>query len=244
MNNQQAVVVMIPALDEEETIGQVIDAIPNWVSLVVVCNNGSTDNTARIAAEHGAQVVEAPERGYGSACLAGMDAIESAFPSVKASIIVFLDADLSDDPSEMGKLVDPILSGNCDFVVGSRTLGESEPGSLTLLQRFGNALSCRLIKWIFSTEYSDLGPFRAIRWASLKKLQMDDPAYGWTVQMQIRAVRLDLRIKEIPVTYRNRKGGQSKVSGTMKGVFGAGVTILRVILLEAIQSTLSHHAKS
>lgn len=242
--NKQPIVVLIPALNEESTIGQVVDAVPNWVDAVFVCDNGSTDDTARVAAAHRAQVVVARQRGYGSACLAGLREIDSHFATQPLPIVVFLDADLSDDPSEMRGLVDPIVEDKCDFVLGSRTLGKSEPGSLTVTQHFGNALSCTLMKWLFGVKYSDLGPFRAIRWSSFKRLRMDDPAYGWTVQMQVRAARLGLRTIEVPVNYRNRRGGRSKVSGTTKGVIGAGTTILRVIFSEAVDSIFFSRTKS
>lgn len=244
MIDDQAVVVIIPALNEESTIGQVVDAVPDWVDEIFVCDNGSTDNTARVAIERGAQVVKAPQRGYGRACLVGLKVVASRHTAERPPIIVFLDGDLSDDPTEMHRLVEPIVKDEYDFVVGSRTSGESEPGSLTPTQRFGNALSCTLIKWFFGIAYSDLGPFRAIRWSSLQKLKMDDQAYGWTVQMQVRAARFGLRSTEVPVRYRNRRGGRSKVSGTVKGVVGAGTTILAVILTEAVDSYLFNRSKS
>lgn len=244
MIDRQPIAVIIPALNEESTIGKVVDAIPDWVDVIFVCNNGSSDNTARVAAEHGAQVVEAPRRGYGTACLAGLSEINSRFSTERYPIVVFLDADLSDDPCEMHKLVDPIIENKYDFVLGSRTLGKSEPGSLTVAQRYGNALSCRLIKWLFNVQYTDFGPFRAIRWSSLQKLKLDDPDYGWTLQMQVRAARLHLRTTEVPVNYRKRKGGRSKVTRTTKGVVRAGTTMLRVIFSEAADSYFFHRSKS
>ena len=144
----------------------------------------------------------------------------------------------------MESLVDPIMSEDFDVVIGSRVRGDCEPGALTAAQRFGNWLSCALIKTLFGVTYTDLGPFRALKWTSLKRLEMDDPAYGWTVQMQVRAARLGMKIKEIPVSYRRRRGGTSKVSGTLRGVIGAGTTIIYIILKEAVAARREDHLKA
>lgn len=219
------VAVVIPALNEERAIGQVLNAIPKWVKQAIVADNGSTDRTAALAQAAGAQVVVQPRRGYGAACLAGIAALE------QPDIVVFVDADFSDDPSEMEKLLSPILEGKADFVIGSRTLGACEPGALTVQQRFGNALACNLIRWLWGHSFSDLGPFRAIRSDALSALEMDDRDYGWTIQMQLRALRVGRCIQEVPVGYR-RRIGTSKVSGTLRGVFGAGTKILSLIVRE------------
>lgn len=222
-----AVAVIIPALNEARALPRVLAAIPSWVSCTIVADNGSTDGTGEVARRHGALVVREPRRGYGSACLAAMEAL----PSV--DIVVFLDGDASDDPSEMSTLVAPIAAGEADFVLGSRTLGERERGALTPQQIFGNWLACTLIRWIWGRRFTDLGPFRAIRRDSLDRLRMADPDYGWTVEMQVRAAQCGLVCKEVPVRYR-RRIGMSKVSGTIRGVIGAGTKILYIIFREAL----------
>lgn len=219
------VAVIIPALNEEHAVGKVLQAIPAWVNQIIVADNGSSDRTAAIARAAGAQVVHELRRGYGAACLAGIRALE------EPDIVVFLDADSSDSPSEMTRLVAPIQEGETDFVIGSRTLGRCEPGALTPQQRFGNAFACALIRMLWGWRYTDLGPFRAIRYDALLALKMDDTNYGWTVQMQLRAVRLGLAIQEVPVSY-HRRIGESKVSGTIRGVLGAGTKILSLIVRE------------
>jgi glycosyltransferase involved in cell wall biosynthesis len=219
--------VIIPALNEAEAIGRVIAAIPQWVRRVIVVDNGSTDDTAEAAAAQGAVVVHEPMRGYGAACLRGLAELSGDPPK----IVVFLDGDFSDHPGEMTLLVQPILDDEADLVIGSRVLGTAEHGSLTPPQRFGNALACRLIHWLYSVRYTDLGPFRAIRFEALRALAMDDAGYGWTVQMQVRAARLGLRSAEAPVSYR-RRIGRSKISGTVRGVVSAGCKILYKIFRE------------
>lgn len=219
------VAVIIPALNEESAIGNVLRAIPAWVSQIIVVDNGSTDRTSAVARAAGAQVVQESRRGYGAACLAGIRVLE------QPDIVVFLDGDSSDSPSEMERLVAPIRKGQADFVIGSRRLGRCEPGALTPQQRFGNALACTLIRMLWGWRYTDLGPFRAIRYDALQALEMNDTNYGWTVQMQLRAVRLRLTIQEAPVSYR-RRIGVSKVSGTIRGVLGAGTKILSLIVRE------------
>lgn len=220
--------VVIPAQNEERAIGKVISEIPDWVSEVIVADNGSTDKTAEIAREHGATVVSIPEAGYGRACLGGI-AVAGAY-----DIMVFLDGDASDYPEDMGLLVGPIRDGKADMVIGSRVLGELEKGSLTPQQRFGNALACWLIKLIWKHKYTDLGPFRAITREGLEKTSMEAPTFGWTVEMQIRALKQGLRCQDAPVRYRKRIG-KSKISGTLKGVIMAGVYILGTIFKEALK---------
>lgn len=216
------IAVVIPALDEERAIGRVIDDLPAFVDRVVVADNGSTDGTARVARAHGAIVVAQPERGYGAACLAGLDAIGDA------AIVVFTDGDYSDHGSELASLVEPIARNEADLVLGSRVLGQREAGSLTPQQRFGNWLATTLMRLIWGVRYTDLGPYRAVRVDALRALGMADRNYGWTIEMQIRAAVAGLRVAEVPVSYR-RRIGQSKVSGTIKGTIMAGIKILSVI---------------
>jgi len=224
--------VVIPALNEAAALPRVLAAIPAWVTSVVVADNGSTDGTGDVARAHGATVVVEPVKGYGRACLAAL----AALPDVDA--VVFLDGDASDVPTEMGELIRPIALGAADLVIGSRTLGTREPGSLTLQQRFGNWLACLLIRLIWGQRYSDLGPFRAIRKSTLDRLGMRDQNFGWTVEMQVRAAKLVVPAREIPVSYR-RRIGLSKVSGTVYGVIGAGTKILFVIGREALMQNIN-----
>jgi len=229
MRNGASIAVIIPAFNEEASIGKVISAIPDWVDDIIVGNNGSTDRTAEIAHAHGARVVLELRRGYGAACLAAMDALNDP------DVVVFLDGDFSDHPEEMHLLVDPIVDDRADMVIGSRTIGSREAGALTPQALFGNWLSCILIRWLWAVSYSDLGPFRAIRYEALERLRMRDRDYGWTVEMQIKAARESLRTLEVPVSYRKRIG-KSKVSGTVRGVIGAGTKILATIFRAAIGS--------
>lgn len=225
--------VVIPALNEERAIAHVLADIPAWVDEIVVADNGSADRTREIAKSAGAKVVVEPERGYGAACQRGLLNIGPA------SIIVFLDGDYSDYPQDMAGLVDPIANGTADLVIGSRVAdGKKKAGALTLPQRFGNWLACKLIRRLFGTRYTDLGPFRAIRATSLKTLNMTDKAYGWTVEMQIRAALSGLQIIEVPVRYRPRIG-DSKISGTIRGTILAGTTILRVIGRSAVARAIT-----
>lgn len=226
MRGGRRICVVIPALDEELAIAEVIAGVPTWIDEIVVADNGSRDATARIAASAGARVVCEPRRGYGRACLAGLAALTSP------DVIVFMDADRSDRPEQMDRLVDPILAGKADLVIGSRVLGCAEDGALTPQQRFGNALACLLMRLIWRSSYTDLGPFRAVRATALTRLSMDDPTYGWTVQMQARASAAGLRGVEVPVDYR-RRVGRSKISGTVSGVIRAGTKILWTIAAEA-----------
>jgi glycosyltransferase involved in cell wall biosynthesis len=196
------------------------------VDEIIVVDNGSTDDTQEIARSKGATVLNQPKRGYGWACLRGMEYISDQLE--KPDIVVFLDGDRSDYPEEMRKLVQPIIENNVDFVVGSRALGEKEAGSMTPQQIFGNWLATTLIQLLHNTTYTDLGPFRAIRYKSLMRIGMTDKTYGWTVEMQIKAAKHKLRIQEIPVNYRKRIG-VSKVSGTVKGTILAGYKIIWTI---------------
>lgn len=196
---------------------------------VIVVDNGSTDGTARVAAAGGARVVSESRRGYGSACLAGIDALAG---SPDEDIVVFLDADGSDDPDVLPSLVEPIVRGNADFVVGSRVLGEREPGALPPHARFGNALAVFLMRRLTGARYTDLGPFRAIRLGALRGLGMRDRDFGWTVEMQLRAARGGLRTMEVPVPYR-RRVGRSKISGTIGGSVRAGAKILWTVAKHA-----------
>jgi glycosyltransferase involved in cell wall biosynthesis len=227
MHTNNKIAVIIPALNEEESIAHVISAIPQWVDDIVVADNGSTDGTASVAHVQGARVVTELRRGYGSACLTAINALH------EPDILVFIDGDFSDYPEEMPYLVDPIIRGEAEIVIGSRVLGKRQKGSLTPQQIMGNALACFLIRLFWKKKYTDLGPFRAIRFSSLKKLGMKDPDYGWTVEMQIKAVRAGLSIKEVPVSYRQRIG-TSKVSGTIRGIAGAGSKIFFTIFKYAL----------
>ncbi|MCH9807234.1 MAG: glycosyltransferase family 2 protein [Alphaproteobacteria bacterium] len=222
MRNGKRISVIIPALNEEDAIGKVIAEIPEWVDRVIVADNGSKDRTGDVAMAAGALVVREDEPGYGAACLAGI----SALP--ETDIVVFLDGDYSDYPADMALLVDPIVDDAADMVIGSRVLGGAERGSLTPQQVFGNWLATRLIRMVWGTSYSDLGPFRAIRREALQGLGMADRDYGWTVEMQVKAAKAGLRCEEVPVRYRKRIG-VSKVSGTIKGTVKAGIKILSVI---------------
>lgn len=227
MRHEQTIAVIIPALNEENAIGQVLDAIPAWVDDVVVVDNGSTDRTADVAAERGAQVVSEPVRGYGAACLKGLAALRAP------DVVVFLDGDYSDHPEEMPLLVDPVLRGDVDLMIGSRVRGEREHGALTPQAAFGNWLATRLIRVFWGIRYTDLGPFRAIRYRTLLQLDMRDRGYGWTAEMQIKAALQAVPADETPVSYR-RRTGTSKVSGTLGGVVGAGYKILATIFLSAL----------
>ncbi len=229
MRGNARLAVIIPALNEAAAIGRVLAAIPGWVDEVLVVDNGSTDATAAVARNHGARVIWEPQRGYGAACLAGINALTTP------DIVVFLDGDYSDHPEEMDRLVDPLVRNNADLVIGSRVMGQRQPGALTPQARFGNWLACLLIRLIWQVRYSDLGPFRAIGFPALQLLNMQDRDYGWTVEMQIKAAARRLRILEVPVSYRPRVG-QSKISGTLRGVLGAGTKILATIGKEALRS--------
>lgn len=218
---------IIPAFNEEKSIAKVLADIP-WelVREVVVADNASKDKTAEKARAAGATVVYEGRKGYGRACLKAMEYI--AQKEVKPDIVAFMDGDYSDSPQQLKELIAPIERGGADLVIGSRTLGRREKGSLTPQQLFGNWLATRLLHWLYKTEFTDLGPFRAIRYDKLLELQMKDKTYGWTVEMQAKAARQGLRSTEVPVNYR-RRIGISKVSGTVKGTLGAGYKILWTI---------------
>lgn len=224
------VTVIIPAFNEEAAIGKVVAAIPTGAAIaVLVVDNGSTDRTATVAQEAGAIVVPEPRRGYGRACLTGLDHLPAT-----TEIVAFLDGDYSDYPEELPAVVAPIVEGRADLVIGSRVLGEREPGALLAQARFGNALATWLIRRLFGVSYTDLGPFRAIRRAALDQLAMVDANYGWTVEMQVKAARQGLRVVEVPVRYR-RRIGQSKVTGTISGSLRAGYKILLTIFRHALK---------
>lgn len=220
-----SIVVIIPVLNEADAIGHVIGDIPgDLVDEVIVVNNGSTDKTARVAAEAGALVLSEERRGYGWACLRGIQHCNFLQPD----IVVFLDGDYSDHPEEMTDLVAPILHDEYEFVVGSRILGEAEPGALLPQARLGNRVACMLMRWLWGGEFTDLGPFRAIRYERLLELEMQDKTYGWTIEMQIKALQQGLRYTEVPVSYRKRIG-TSKVTGTLTGTIKASAKILWTI---------------
>lgn len=233
-NPQPRIAVLIPALNEEASLPYVLADMPREVvEEVVVIDNGSSDHTAAVARAGGATVLSEARRGYGWACLAGIEYLKTKMPD----IVVFLDADYSDHPEELPAVVRPIVAEGYDLVIGSRTKGEADRGALLLQSRFGNALATLLIRLLYGFTYSDLGPFRAIRFPALLGLGMTDRTYGWTVEMQIKAVRQRLRIAEVPVRYRKRAGGESKVSGTFKGTLLAGYKILWTVLRYAREST-------
>lgn len=230
MAEPRALAIVIPALNEARSLGQVLADIPRagpgWaLREIVVADNGSSDGTAEVARAAGATVVLEPRRGYGAACLAGIARLRSDPPEW----IAFLDADHSDDPTELPVLLAPLVEGRADLVIGSRVLGEPEAGSLTPVQSFGNALAAWLMGRLWGQRVSDLGPFRAIRWSALESLHMRDPDYGWTVEMQTRAFHAGLTVIEVPVRYRRRRAGRSKVAGTVQGALGAGWKILTTI---------------
>lgn len=219
--------VIIPAYNEEESIAKVIRDIPmNLVREVIVCNNNSTDSTAEKAIAAGATVVFQPIPGYGSACLKGMEYI--AEKADAPDILVYLDGDYSDHPEELPLLIQPIMEEEIDLVIGSRAMGQLEKGAMMPQQVFGNWLATNLIQLFYKYEFTDLGPFRAIRYDRLMEIEMADPDFGWTVEMQVKAAKFKLKCKEIPVSYRKRIG-VSKVSGTVKGTILAGHKIIWTI---------------
>lgn len=215
--------VIIPAYNEEASIGKVINEIPSFVSEVIVVSNNSTDKTEEVAVAAGATVLREERKGYGYACLKGMDYI--ANQAFQPDIIVFLDGDYSDFPAEMDKIVEPILEEDMDLVIGSRVKEWREKGAMTFPQRFGNGLATTLMKFFYNARFTDLGPFRAIKYQKILDLKMQDKTYGWTVEMQLKAIKKNLKYKEVPVHYKNRIG-TSKVSGTVKGATMAGIKIL------------------
>jgi glycosyltransferase involved in cell wall biosynthesis len=215
--------VIIPAYNEADSIASVINDIPNIVDEVIVVSNNSTDDTEINARNAGATVLKKPQRGYGYACLKGMEYISKQV--IKPDIVVFLDGDYSDYPEELLKIIEPIQNEDIDFVIGARVKRLREQGSMTPQQVFGNWLATFLMKMVFGAKFTDLGPFRAIKYNKLLALNMEDKTYGWTVEMQLKVLKQKLNYVEIPVTYRNRIG-VSKVSGTVKGSIFAGIKIL------------------
>lgn len=217
------IVVIIPAYNEEASIAKVIGDIPAFVSEIIVVSNNSTDATEENARRAGATVLEEPRKGYGYACLKGLEYTTSK--TSPPEIVVFLDGDYSDHPEELQKLVAPIIENNMDLVIGARQEQLREKGSMTFPQIFGNGLATLLMRLFFKSRFTDLGPFRAIKYDKLLALDMQDKTYGWTVEMQLKALKKNYSYTEVPVHYRNRIG-TSKVSGTVKGAIFAGVKIL------------------
>lgn len=230
------VALVVPALDEEGSIGEVVQGFRSarhpsgrpWLERVVVVDNGSRDATAARARGAGAEVVDAPERGYGHACRAGLAHLGGGRAG-PPEVVVFADGDGAQVPDELGELLAPIVRGEADMVIGSR-VARGEPRGMTPAQRFGNRLAVLLLRLRHGISTTDLGPFRAIRWPALELLGPLDPTYGWTIEMQIRAAQRGLRVVEVDVSNRARWAGQSKVSGTLRGVLGAGYKILRFVL--------------
>ncbi len=239
MYRGKTIKVIIPALNESGAIGHVIGDVPDWVDEIIVVDNGSVDDTPAVARRHGARVIRQARRGYGSACLAGIAAAHTGpYGAGNCDVLVFMDGDYSDHGEQMDRLVDPVTSGRADMAVGSRTRGAGA-GVLTGTQRFGNQLACGLIRLIWREGFSDLGPFRAVDAAALKRLDMGDPDYGWIVEMQIKAVRAGLSVVEVPVDYRPRIG-DSKISGTLRGAFAAGAKILATIARYVVAPPPAH----
>ncbi len=225
--NSSNIYVIIPAYNEEQSIAKVVNDVPkSIVTEIIVANNNSKDNTQKEAENAGATVVFAESGGYGNACLKGIEYLKSK--AKPQDIIVFIDGDYSDYPEEISKILAPIEQNEADLVIGSRALGVKERGSMTLPQEFGNWLATRLIDAFYKVKFTDLGPFRAITWANLTLINMQDKTYGWTVEMQVKAAKQHLRCVEVPVKYRKRIG-VSKVSGTIKGVILAGYKIIWTI---------------
>ncbi len=228
MIDNHSICVLIPALNEQECLPLLLKAIPEYVDHILVVDNGSTDETAKRAEAGGAEVIWEPRRGYGQACLSGITHIP------EYDIIVFLDADFCEDPTKIKLLCGPIISGNAKMVLGSR-MHKDARNHLTVPQRFGNAFACVLINIFWRTNYTDLGPFRAITPDALEQLHMQDKDFGWTVEMQINAAKVGLPVTEINVPYRDRPFGESKISGTISGVIRAGSKILYIIAREFLR---------
>ena len=226
------IALLIPALDEELALPRVLGEVPaGLVDVVVVVDNGSSDGTARVARELGAEVVFEPRRGYGRACLAGLAWLASSEPApADCDVIVFLDADHSDYPEDLPALLEPLAAGRADMVIGSRVLGGAGMRAMLPQAWFGNRLACFLMRVLFAARYSDLGPFRAVRLGALRHLRMRDTDFGWTIEMQLKAHAARLRVQEVPVRYRERIG-RSKITGTLWGTLRAGTKILAWILV-------------
>ena len=220
------IIVIIPAYNEEQAIPLVISEIPSFIKKIIVVNNNSTDSTGDAAKRAGATVIEESKPGYGQACLKGIDYAKQMIPS--PDIVVFMDGDYSDYPSETASLTNKIVEEDYDLVIGSRTLGQVEKNSMTIPQVFGNWLATRLLRLFYKVRYTDLGPFRAVKFESLLKMNMQDTTYGWTVEMQLKAAKLKMKVTEVPVRYR-RRIGFSKISGTVKGTIMAGYKIINTI---------------
>ena len=229
------VTVIIPALNEEEPIAGVVRAVAaqDIAHEIIVVDNGSNDDTARRARAAGARVVVEPRRGYGRACMAGVRAL-----SARCDVVVFLDGDGSDCPEFLDELVDPVMAGTHDFVIGSRTRGKREPGSMNFQQIFSGRIAGLIMGFLYGVRYTDMCPFRAIRHDALERLSMKEKTYGWNLEMQMRAARAGLRILEVPVNHRCRTGGQSKVSGTLRGTFVAGARIIATLLRIAFERNI------
>jgi glycosyltransferase involved in cell wall biosynthesis len=222
--------ILIPAFNEEKALPMVLSALPKtMIRFVIVADNGSTDGTAEAAVKNGAILVRQPAKGYGNACLAGMRYLDRLPASQQPDIVVFIDGDYSDYPEELPNVVAPILNDGQDMVIGSRCKGGMTPGAMTFPQRFGNWLAPLLIRWLYGYRFSDLGPFRAIRWERLRAMNMQDKNFGWTVEMQVKAAKMKLKCVEVPVRYRKRAAGKSKVSGTLRGTVLASWKILTTI---------------
>jgi glycosyltransferase involved in cell wall biosynthesis len=222
------VAVVIPALNEETSIGLVLDALPrDLVDAVIVCDNGSSDRTSQVARGKGAIVVFEARRGYGAACLRALEECR-ALPGGPPDVVVFLDADASDHPEELPQVVGPVLRGEADVVIGSRMLLGESRRALLPQARFGNALAVTLIRWLWGARFTDLGPFRAVSWSALERVGMRDRDFGWTVELQVKAAAHGLRCLEVPVRYRKRVG-TSKITGTVRGSIKAGAKILYTI---------------
>tara|TARA_X000001036_G_scaffold31929_1_gene26165 strand:- start:3463 stop:4155 length:693 start_codon:yes stop_codon:yes gene_type:complete len=219
--NETKISIIIPALNEENSIGQVINSLPKIYHQLIVVDNGSNDSTRKIAKKNGAIVLIEKKRGYGNACLKGIRFLKKTPPD----IVVFLDGDFSDYPQEIKKIIEPIEQKKVDFVIGSRIKSLREKGSMTPQQIFGNKLACFLLKLIYGGKFTDLGPFRAIKWDTLMDLNMIDKTYGWTIEMQLKVLRKKISYTETPVRYR-RRIGNSKISGTLKGSLLAGIKII------------------
>jgi len=222
---------VIPTLNEETTIASVISGIPrDVVQQVIVVDNGSTDNTARVAQDAGADVIVEPQTGYGSACYAGFKAAQDS------DIVVFLDGDGADNPQQIRELVEPIQRSDADLVIGSRERGQVEQGALLLHARFGNWLAAQLMRLLYGLKVTDLGPFRAVRRSMLESLDMQEMTYGWPTEMMVKAAKQGYTIVELPVDYRRRAGGKSKISGTIRGTILAGYYIIGTTLKHAWRS--------
>jgi glycosyltransferase involved in cell wall biosynthesis len=224
---ENKIVVIIPAYNEENSIAKVIHDLPaKLVTEIIVVDNNSTDNTSNKSKQAGATVLFQQLRGYGNACLTGIEYLKKM--KIPPSVVVFIDGDYSDYPEQLPVVIKPIIEEDYDMVIGSRNLGLKAKGSMTPQQVLGNKLATTLMKWLYKTNYTDLGPFRAIKYSSLLALNMADKNYGWTVEMQLKAAKLKMKTREVAVNYRNRIG-VSKVSGTVKGTLGAGYKIITTI---------------